>query len=55
MKRLWFWGATSQSAPLFQAQQGFLKGNWGPEKMRQRWGKTSDPFPGETLMAKDPD
>lgn len=49
---VWSWGATNQSAPLFQAQQGFLMGNWEPEKMRQRWGKTSAPCPGETLIAK---
>lgn len=55
MKRLWSWGATSLSAPLLQAQRGFLMGNRGPEKMRQRWGKTSDPCPGETLVAKASD
>lgn len=39
------------STPL-PSQKGFLMGNWGPEKMRQRWGKTSDPCLGGTLMAK---
>lgn len=42
-EKLWSWGATSQSAPLSQAQQDFLMGNWGPEKMEQRWGKNLTP------------